>query len=332
MHAEGAAEAAAKHRGPSISVSTAPRATPRWNARAALLPRLVNIAALLPAPLVRRMRTPLAFGLARVARLRPRAAASMAAALGPAGYAPRHLDAYFDHLGELLCLSALLYRGGLEAAGLHRDECWQYSAAAEQRFREAVAAGRGVVLAAPHLVGHELAGAFLARRLPVAVLTRRSPQERYGALKETWYRRLGVEMVYRPGGGGRAQGLAELAAALRPLRRGKMLAIAPDLLQRPGTGLPVTLFGRTAELPAGPFFLAARTGAPLLPAFFHREGPTFVLADPPAVEVGGGSPRDELLLSAAQCWSTAFEAHLRAHPDMWLFWLDRKWTRWLGGG
>ena len=58
-----------------------------------------------------------------------------------------------------------------------------------------------------------------------------------------------------------------MAAALRALRRNHVLAMTPDLVQRPGTGVPVTLFGRMVELPAGAFFLAVRTGAPLLPSF-----------------------------------------------------------------
>jgi KDO2-lipid IV(A) lauroyltransferase len=175
----------------------------------------------------------------------------------------------------------------------------------------------------------EIMVATAASEVSVAVLARMAPDPEYEALKQRWYSRLGVQVIHRPRRGEPFAALTEMTTALRVLRQNRVLAITPDLLQRPGSGVPVRLFGRTAELPAGPFFLAARTGAPLLPAFFHREGGRYLLwaHEPRFLETGGD--RDTVIAAAARDWAELFEAFVREHPDMWNFWLDRRWARWL---
>jgi lauroyl/myristoyl acyltransferase len=39
--------------------------------------------------------------------------------------------------------------------------------------------------------------------------------------------------------------------------------------------------------------------------------------------------RDRDIAVAAQEWAGRFERFVRAHPDMWQFWLDKRWRRWL---
>src|SRR4051812_3380555 len=120
-----------------------------------------------------------------------------------------------------------------------------------------------------------------------------------------------------------------MTAAVRALRKNRILAITPDLLQRPGKGIPVRLFGREARLPAGAFFLAARMGAPLMPSFFHRAGSTYRLWTHPPLTVDTSLDRDTQVADLAQQWARLFEAYLVEHPEMWQFWLDNRWTRWL---
>ncbi|HEU4754197.1 MAG TPA: lysophospholipid acyltransferase family protein, partial [Armatimonadota bacterium] len=120
----------------------------------------------------------------------------------------------------------------------------------------------------------------------------------------------------------------EMTAALRALRKNRVLALTPDLLQKPGRGIPVRLFGRQAELPAGPFFLATRTGAPLLPSFFHREAGRYRLWTHEPLSASG-EDHDAAMREMAQRWAALFEAFVREHPDMWQFWLDKRWSAWL---
>ena len=126
-------------------------------------------------------------------------------------------------------------------------------------------------------------------------------------------------------------GVRELASALAD-RKNRVLALTPDLLRRPGTGVPVRLFGRRAELPAGAFFLAVRARAPLLCSYFWEEDGRYRGRTDDPMEIVTTGDRDRDVAAMAQEWATRFERFVRAHPDMWLFWLDKRWRRWLMAG
>jgi KDO2-lipid IV(A) lauroyltransferase len=251
----------------------------------------------------------------------------MAAALGPDGYEERHVRDYFRHLADLAAFTAAVYRSGVRGAGLEGQ--WVHDEVSKGLYQELLAGGKGLVMVCPHLIGHEIMVGTAPQEVPVTVLVRKSPDPEYEAIKQHWYRSLGVEVAYRPQKGSQLQGLAEMTTALRVLRKNRVLGITPDLVQKPGTGVPVTLFGRTVDLPAGAFFLAARTGAPLLPTFFHKEGDRYRLWAHPALYGDRSTDRDAAVAELAQRWATLFEEFVRAHPDMWQFWLDKRWFKWL---
>jgi KDO2-lipid IV(A) lauroyltransferase len=252
----------------------------------------------------------------------------MAGALGADGYEPAHVRDYFRHLADMIAFSMAVYRSGIAGAGLEGQ--WIRDPLSRRYYDQAMAGGKGALLVGPHLIGHEvMVGATTIAGLPVTVLARKAPDPEYEALKQRWYAAIGVEVVHRPHRDAKFQGLGEMTAALRVLRKNRVLALTPDLLQKPGTGIPVRLFGRTADLPAGAFFLAARTGAPLLPSFFHREGGRYRLWAHAPLHADPDGDRDAAITALAQEWATLFEEFIRAHPDMWQFWLDKRWSRWL---
>jgi lauroyl/myristoyl acyltransferase len=91
-------------------------------------------------------------------------------------------------------------------------------------------------------------------------LVRESKDPARQAIKQHWYQATGLEIVHRSR---RASVFADTLAYLRELRRGKILAITPDLPVREGKGVAVSMFGRQVILPAGVIALAARAGAML---------------------------------------------------------------------
>jgi lauroyl/myristoyl acyltransferase len=297
------------------------------NLRSALLPSLAGLTRYAPVPVLLAVRPGIAAALQRVPGWRARVQRSMAAALGPDGFEPGHIDDYFRHLADLVVFAVAVYRSDIHCAGLERN--WLHDEASRRRCQEALELGKGVVLAGAHLIGHEVLAGTVTGEIPIAVLVRKAPDPRYEAIKQRWYSALGVEVVYRPPRDARFQSLGEMTAALRILRKNRALAITPDLIQKPGTGIPVRLFGRPAELPAGAFFLAARTGAPLLPAFTHYEEGRYRLWTHEALFASPGADRDSAIAEMAQRWTTLFEEFVRAHPDMWQFWLDKRWAKWL---
>jgi KDO2-lipid IV(A) lauroyltransferase len=270
----------------------------------------------------------MSLALSNVPGWRDRVRSAMAAALGPDGFERRHVDQYFRHLADLFAFSAAVYRSGIQSAGLESQ--WLHDPSSSERYRQALAGGKGALMVCPHLIGHEIMAGSATAELPITVLVRKSPEPEYEAIKQRWYAAVGVEVAYRPQKGSALQGLGEMTAALRVLRKNRILAITPDLVQKAGTGIPVQLFGRTIELPAGAFFLAVRTGAPLLPSFFHREGDRYRLWTHDPLPIAGHLERDAAVADAAQRWATLFEEFVREHPDMWQFWLDKRWQKALG--
>jgi KDO2-lipid IV(A) lauroyltransferase len=268
-------------------------------------------------------------GLSALPGWQQRVGSAMLAALGEGvdRSAPRR---YFQRLADVVVMSAAVYRDGYEAAGA--SAWWDHDDASRTHYEEALSPGRGALMVGPHLTGTEIMVGGAAREVPITVLIRKSPEPEYEAMKQRWYEALGLDVVYRPRRSEDPQGLNEMAAAVRVLRKNRILAITPDLLQRPGTGIPVRLFGRTAELPAGAFYLSVRLGAPLLPSFFHHSDGKYHLWT--AGQLAPPDPsldRDAAIRSAAQAWTDRFEQFVREHPEMWQFWLDKRWSAWLLG-
>src|SRR5262249_26110936 len=83
-----------------------------------------------------------------------------------AGIVPteERLDAWFRRFGTWAGWSLAVFQAGLEGSGLAERISFDESVA---HLDDAVARGRGVVLAAPHLACHEITAGFLHRRHPV---------------------------------------------------------------------------------------------------------------------------------------------------------------------
>jgi lauroyl/myristoyl acyltransferase len=236
------------------------------------------------------------------------------------------VSGYFDRLADLITYGTLIARKDLASSGL-RDR-WEVEPGSVEIMNAARAPAKGAILAVPHLTGSEIAGGAVADLIPVTMLARRSPDPVYQAAKERWYTSLGVNVSWRPRKDSEFSGMQEMTGALRVLRKNRVLAITPDLVRAPGTGVPVRLFGRPVEIPAGPFFLAVRTEAPLVPAFFYHADGAFRMRVMEPLPVREGT-RDEAIALMAQEWTDLFEAWVREYPEMWQFWLDKRWVRWL---
>jgi KDO2-lipid IV(A) lauroyltransferase len=162
----------------------------------------------------------------------------------------------------------------------------------------------GLIFALPHLGNWEAAGieaTSLGLELVAAaeMLTNPLISEWFIAQRAVF----GIEVVLVRAGASR-----QLLAALES---GKTLALPSDRDLK-GRGVAVEFFGEPTTLPAGPFVLAKRTGAPVLPVatyFKEKRGHHFVVRPPLDAT---GSVED-----MAQELAKHFEDFIRAHPTQW---------------
>ncbi len=188
----------------------------------------------------------------------------------------------------------------------------------DEPVRAALAEGRGVVVALGHSGNWDHAGAWSTLALaPVTTVAERlQPEELFQRFLH-FRQRLGMEILPLTGSGD------VFGVLVRRLRKGGFVPLLADR-DLTATGVPVTLFGETARMAAGPASLALVTGAALYPVSifyerlppgsparwgvvcrFHRE------VVPPAGE------RSEQIAAMTQACADAIADGIRTHPQDW---------------
>ena len=177
-------------------------------------------------------------------------------------------------------------------------------------FEAAMASGRGVILALPHVGSWEWGGAWLARRgYPMtSVAEPLDPPELY-----EWFvaqrKAMGLTIVpLGPGAG---------TVLLRTLREGGLVGLLCDRDVGSG-GVEVEFFGERTTLPAGPATLALRTGAVLMAAaVYSGPGRSHSAEIRPPIDTGRrGSLRADVA-RVTQEVAAELEALIRRAPDQW---------------
>ncbi|GHE49052.1 phosphatidylinositol mannoside acyltransferase [Streptomyces vinaceus] len=189
----------------------------------------------------------------------------------------------------------------------------------EHILREALASGRGVVVALPHLANWDLAGAWAVGHLGVPFTTvaeRLKPEslfDRFVAYRES----LGMEVLPHTGG-------AAFGTLARRLRSGGLVCLVADR-DLSASGVEVDFFGSTARMPAGPALLAQQTGAVLLPAtLYYGDTPRMYGRIHPEVTVPQAGTRAEKTTAMTQAVADAFASGISEHPEDWHM-LQRLW-------
>jgi phosphatidylinositol dimannoside acyltransferase len=180
----------------------------------------------------------------------------------------------------------------------------------------ALAEGNGAVVVLPHSGNWDVAGVWLTHHVGgfTTVVARMQPEplfRRFVAFREA----LGFEVL--PTAGGPRPPSAVLAERLRENR---VVCLVGDR-ELTAAGLPVTFFGEETRMPAGPAYLAARTGAALLPvgSWFTATGWEFRVHPP--VRVAG----PEGVTAATQALADVFAADIASRPADWHM-LQKLWV------
>jgi KDO2-lipid IV(A) lauroyltransferase len=186
---------------------------------------------------------------------------------------------------------------------------------------EGLAAGRGVILALPHMANWDLAGAWVTTKLRTPFTTvaeRLKPEtlyDRFVAYREG----LGMEVL--PHSGGTAFG-----TLARRLRDGGLVCLVAER-DLSSSGVEVRFFGEATRIPAGPALLAQQTGALLLPVtLWYDDSPVMRGRVHPPVEVPETGTRAEKTSVMAQALADAFATGIADHPEDWHM-LQRLWLK-----
>lgn len=191
----------------------------------------------------------------------------------------------------------------------------------EWRLRDTVAAGKGMILALPHMGNWDQAGAWLAGTgVPFTTVAERIRPESLFNRFVTFRESLGMEVVPLTGG---ERAPFELLA--ERLRAGGTLCLLADR-DLTSTGIEVDFFGSAARMPAGPAALAYDTGAALLPVTLtfpgRRSWNTRIHEQIPVPENG---TREEKIRAMTQGMADAFAEAIAANPQDWHM-LQRVWV------
>jgi KDO2-lipid IV(A) lauroyltransferase len=132
----------------------------------------------------------------------------------------------------------------------------------EEPLQAALAEGKGVILAAPHLGSWELIGHYIAARAPITCLYKPPRNASVERAMRAGRTHLGVKLAATDSGG--------VKSLLSILRAGEVAGILPDQDPGDGSGLFAPFFGINANTMTLLPRLAAKSGATVLVSYAER--------------------------------------------------------------
>jgi lauroyl/myristoyl acyltransferase len=190
-----------------------------------------------------------------------------------------------------------------------------------ENLSAAVRAGRGFILALPHMANWDHAGAWLVHQgVPFTTVAERLRPERLFDRFVEFRESIGMEVIPLTGGSG--QPIRVLAERLRA---GGCLCLLADR-DVSAQGIPVSFFGAEARMPSGPARLALSTGAPVLPTSLWYDGPRRLgcRIEPPLPLPARGD-RAARVAAFTQRLADSFARAIAQHPADWHM-LQRIWV------
>lgn len=218
----------------------------------------------------------------------------------------------YDSLGRTSIETALLPTFSKEtlASMFERVDNWEV-------IEEARALGRGIVVVTGHLGNWEIAGAYIASRIPFHAVSRRMQNPIFDAYLTRTRAKGGMQMIW--------DGDA-VRVSPRVLRQNNAVAFLAD---QDGLGLASTFvpfFGRPAKTPRGPAVFALRLDAPMVFGVSVRQPSgryALILESVTAPKTGDREADVDALVLA---FTQKLEAMIRRYPEQY-FWQHRRWRR-----
>lgn len=174
-----------------------------------------------------------------------------------AGYSFKQVWPAIGHAGKMVAELPRLWQGAPVPVLMKNTHC----------LDRAYAAGRGVVLLAPHLGCFEIAPQMVAEKYA----------EQYGALtilyrpaRQAWLAKIMQHARHRPGLQAVPTNMMGVRHMLKALRQGKAVGLLPDQVPPDGMGLWAPFFGQDAYTMSLAARLVQQTGATLVLGWTER--------------------------------------------------------------
>lgn len=180
-----------------------------------------------------------------------------------------------------------------------------------ENLDNALAAGKGAILALPHSGNWDVSGLWLVNHgYPFATVAERlKPESLFD--KFVAYR-AGIGMEVLPLTGGDRPPLEVLTERLND---GNPVCLVADR-DLSKNGIEVMFFGEKTRMPAGPAYLAARTGAALIPVHTWFDGPGWRQWIGAPIDIGSGDLRTQIQ-TGTQALADVFAQRIALQPQDW---------------
>jgi KDO2-lipid IV(A) lauroyltransferase len=215
----------------------------------------------------------------------------------------------YAHLGREVVITLRLSHSSREAVvkRVHHE-------VGRERFYEAFAEGKGLVLTGGHFGNWELGAASVAAQgYPVDAIYQPQRNPLFNDSIVQARERLGLRLIPRA---------VASKEALQRLREGRMVGFVAD--QNAGrTGVFVPFFGRLASTHRGAALMAVRSGAPLFFGAAIREGDHYFGITEEITESREG-PVDQVVERLTAAYTATLERLVRKWPEQY-FWHHRRW-------
>lgn len=175
----------------------------------------------------------------------------------------------------------------------------------------AMAAGKGIIFALPHLGNWEVAG-LIADEIgaPVLAVAEDLANERITKWFVDIRNQLGIDIVLTTDPRRRSK-------LIRRLKDGEVIALLADR-DVTGRGLTTEFFGEETKMPSGPVGLAILTGATLIPVgVYFKEGAGHRIEVHAPVEIPDLETRDQKVAAGAALMARKLEEIISRDPAQW---------------
>jgi lauroyl/myristoyl acyltransferase len=183
-------------------------------------------------------------------------------------------------------------------------------------LRDPMDQGRGVIVALPHSGNWDHAGAYFCQEgYPLVTVAEVLKPEKLFIKFLRYREKMGFEVL-----GLDARAFVTL---IKRAREKRLIALVADR-DLSSSGIPVTFFGRTAKMPAGPAVLSIKEGLPLVVAHvsYTKVG---IHIDFHSIEVPANGSDEERIAATVQNIASTFEVGIRKQPEDWHM-LQRIWV------